>query len=320
MRVLVTGITGFVGTHLAEHLLTAHADAEIFGLCRWRSSASDVAGLAALVRMVEGDLLDAASLLRVLQASRPDVIFHLGASSSVASSWAVPVEIMQVNAIGTVHLLEAARQMDLDAPIVLACSAEEYGSVADDDLPVAEGQPLQPISPYGVSKATVDLLGYQYFETFRLRTIRLRLFNHCGPRQSERFVISGLARQVAEIEAELRPPQIAVGNLDVRRDFVDVRDVVRAYWLAASRGRAGSVYNVASGTARSIRSILDQLLSLTDAVVEVSFDPGRLRPAEISALHGDSRRFREETGWEPTIPFEQTLVDTLEYWRRRVKG
>ncbi len=320
MRVLVTGITGFVGTHLAEHILTAHSDAEIFGLCRWRSSASDVAGLAALVRTVEGDLLDAASLLRALQASRPDVIFHLGASSSVASSWAVPVEIMQVNAVGTVHLLEAARQMDLDAPIVLACSAEEYGAVADEDLPVSEQHPLQPISPYGVSKATVDLLGYQYFETFRLRTVRLRLFNHCGPRQSERFVISGLARQVAEIEAELRPPQIAVGNLDVRRDFVDVRDVVRAYWLAASHGEAGTVYNVASGTARSIRSILDQLLALTDAVVEVSFDPGRLRPAEIPALQGDAGRFRRDTGWEPTIPFEQTLLDTLEYWRRRIRG
>jgi GDP-4-dehydro-6-deoxy-D-mannose reductase len=320
MRVLVTGISGFVGSHLAEHLLAAHPEAELFGMRRWRSSTEEISALLGVVRLVEGDLLDATSLIRVLQASRPDVIFHLGASSSVAESWSTPAEIMQVNVLGTLHLLEAVRQLDLDAPVVLACSAEPYGAVSESALPIGEEQPLRPVSPYAVSKAAVDLLGYQYFQTFKLRTVRLRMFNQAGPRQSDRFVLSALARQIAEIEAELRPPQLRVGNLDARRDFVDVRDAARAYWLAAARGTPGEVYNVGTGTARAIREVLDRLLSLSEAVVDVAFDPARLRPAEVPVLQADSRRFREATGWEPAVPFEQTLFDTLEYWRRRVRA
>ncbi len=320
MRVLITGITGFAGSHLAEFLLTAEPGIELFGLRRWRSSTDEVAALLPVVRLVEADLLDAPSLLRALQASRPDVIFHLAASSSVADSWGTPTEIMQVNVIGTLHLLETARQMDLDAPIVLACSAEPYGAVAEDALPIREDQPLRPVSPYAVSKAAVDMLGFQYHQTFKLRTVRLRMFNHCGPRQHERFVVSSLARQIAEIEAERRPPQLRVGNLEVRRDFVDVRDAARAYWLAAGKAAPGEVYNVASGTAHSIREVLDRLLTLTDAMVDVVFDPGRLRPAEVPVLVGDASRFEQATGWQPAIPFEQTVFDTLEYWRKRVRG
>lgn len=320
MRVLITGITGFVGSHMVEYLLSAQSGVEVFGLRRWRSSVEELEPLLPVVRLVEGDLLDAPSLLRVLQASRPDVIFHLAASSSVASSWDTPTEMMQVNVIGTLHLLEAVRQMDLDAPVVLACSAEPYGRVDDADLPIREDHPLRPVSPYAVSKAAVDLLGVQYFETFKLRTVRLRLFNHFGPRQSDRFVLSSLARQVAEIEAGIRPPQLKVGNLEVRRDFVDVRDAVRAYWLAARHGVAGEAYNVATAHPRSIREMLDRLLTLTESVVEVVFDPGRLRPAEIPVLSGDWSRFRLAAGWEPAIPFEHTMYDTLEYWRRKVRS
>jgi GDP-4-dehydro-6-deoxy-D-mannose reductase len=319
MRVLVTGISGFVGVHLAECLLASQPRVELFGLARWRTSQDELGGVLPLVRLVEGDLLDGTSLLRALQASRPDLVIHLAASTSVAGSWATPVEIMQANAVGTLHLLEAVRQMDLDAPVILACSAEEYGLVPGERLPISENEPLRPVSPYGVSKAAVDMLGYQYFETYQLRTVRLRLFNHCGPRQSDRFVVSGLARQIAEIEAELRPPTLAVGNLEVRRDFVDVRDVARAYWLAGTAAAAGEVYNVATGTARSIRSVLDILLSLTEAAVEVTFDPGRLRPADIPVLEGDATRFAATTGWQPSIPFETTVFDTLEHWRRRLR-
>jgi GDP-4-dehydro-6-deoxy-D-mannose reductase len=319
MRALVTGVTGFVGSHLTEHLLSARPDAELFGLRRWSSSSDEVAGLASVVRMVDGDLLDAPSLLRALQASRPEVIFHLAASSSVASSWNTPTEMMQVNVLGTLHLLEAMRQLDLDATVVLACSAEGYGHVEHGERPIPETQPFQPVSPYAVSKAAVDMLAFQYYQTFRLRTVRLRLFNHCGPRQSDRFVISALARQIAEIEADLRPPELQVGNLEARRDFLDVRDVARAYLLAAVKAQPGEVYNVASGKGRTIREVLDQLLTLTDAVIDVVFDPARLRPSEIPALVGDASRFRQATGWEPAIPFEQTLFDVLSYWRRRVR-
>lgn len=320
MRVLITGITGFVGAHLTEHLLSTRTDAELFGLRRWSSSSDDVAGFAPVVRMIDGDVLDAPSLVRALQASRPDVIYHLAASSSVASSWDTPVEMFQVNVVGTLHLLEAMRQLDVDATIVLACSAESYGQVTPAELPLGEEHPFKPVSPYAVSKAAVDMLAYQYFQTFRLRTVRLRLFNHCGPRQSDRFVVSALARQVAEIESELRPPELQVGNLDAIRDFVDVRDVARAYALAADKARPGEAYNVSSGTPRSIREVVDRLMNLTEAVVDVSFDAGRLRPTDIPALVGDSTRFRQATGWEPAIPFEQTLLDTLNYWRKRLRA
>jgi GDP-4-dehydro-6-deoxy-D-mannose reductase len=228
--------------------------------------------------------------------------------------------MVQVNVIGTLNLLEAMRQLDLDAPIVLPSSAEVYGAVPETAQPIKEDQPFRPVSPYGVAKAAVDLLGLQYFETFRIRTIRLRLFNNCGPRQPERFVVSGLARQLAEIEAELRPPQVHAGNLEIRRDFLDVRDAVRAYWAAATLGQPGEVYNVASGRARSIREVLDGLCRLSEArKVEVVFDAARLRPADIPTLCGDPSRFRLTTGWEPAVPFEQTLHDTLMYWRSRVR-
>src|SRR5512136_2978679 len=269
MRALITGISGFVGLHLAEHLLASHPEVELFGLRRWRSEMPVVPALTPTVRILEGDLLDEPSLVRALQASHAEVIFHLAASSSVAGSWDTPAEMMQVNALGTLHLLEAVRQLGLDAQVVLACSAEAYGVVAETELPINESQPFRPVSPYAVSKAAVDLLGYQYSQAFGLRTVRMRLFNHCGPRQSARFVISSLARQIAGIEAGRFPPRVVVGNLDVRRDFVDVRDAARAYWLAGARAEPGEAYNVAGGRARSIRGGLEHLLTLTDAPIEV---------------------------------------------------
>jgi GDP-4-dehydro-6-deoxy-D-mannose reductase len=320
MRVLITGISGFVGLHLAEHSLASHPEVELFGLRRWRSEMPVAPALTPAVRILEGDLLDEPSLVRVLQASRPEVIFHLAASSSVAGSWDTPAEMMQVNALGTLHLLEAVRQLGLDAQIVLACSAEAYGVVAESELPINENQPFRPVSPYAVSKAAVDLLGYQYSQAFGLRTVRMRLFNHCGPRQSARFVISSLARQIAGIEGGRFPPRVVVGNLDVRRDFVDVRDVVRAYWLAGTRGVPGEAYNVATGRSHSIREVLDRLRALADTSVEVAVDPTHLRVAELQVLEGDATRFRKATGWHPEIPFERTLADTLDWWRSNLQA
>ena len=320
MRVLITGVSGFVGLHLAEYLVANHPGLELYGLRRWRSAAPAPAAPGPAVQFVDGDLLDAPSLVRAMQASRPEAIVHLAASSSVASSWDTPSEMLQVNVLGTLNLLEAARQLDLDAPLVLACSAEAYGLVGERELPIQEEQPFRPVSPYAVSKAAADMLGFQYFQAFHLRTVRLRLFNHCGPRQSHRFVVASFARQIAMIEAGLRPPRIRVGNLEVRRDFVDVRDAVRAYWSAATKGEPGQAYNVASGEAHSLREVLDRLLALSDAVVEVAFEPARLRPADIPVLTGDASRFRVATGWRPEIPLERTLADTLAYWRAAVRA
>ncbi|HVN32389.1 MAG TPA: GDP-mannose 4,6-dehydratase [Thermoanaerobaculaceae bacterium] len=320
MRVLITGISGFVGLHLAEHLLASHPEVELVGLRRWRSEMPVVPALTPAVRIMEGDLLDEPSLVRALQASRPEIIFHLAASSSVAGSWDTPAEMMQVNALGTLHLLEAVRQLGLEAQVVLACSAEAYGVVGESELPINEGQPFRPVSPYAVSKAAVDLLGYQYSQAFGLRTVRMRLFNHCGPRQSARFVVSSLARQVAGIEAGRFPPRVVVGNLDVRRDFVDVRDAVRAYWLAGTRGVPGEAYNVATGRSHSIREVLDRLRALADTSVEVVVDPAYMRVAELQVLEGDATRFRKATGWRPEIPFERTLADTLDWWRANLQA
>lgn len=320
MRVLITGVSGFVGSHLVDFLRQEHPEVEIVGLLRWRSE--DPGSVARLrgVQIIEGDLLDAVSVIRAVEAAAPDAIFHLGASSSVAGSWDAPNEMVQVNVLGTLHLLEAMRQLQINVPTVLACSAEAYGVVRAEELPIREDQPFRPVSPYAVSKAAADLFGYQYHRTFGLGTLRLRLFNHCGPRQSSRFVVASLARQVAEIEAGLRPPRILVGNVEARRDFVDVRDAVRAYWAAARSGLPGAAYNVCSGTTVSIREVLDRLLAFSPSRVEVVADPSRLRPSDLEVLQGDSGLFRSTTGWAPSIPFEQTLADTLAFWREQVRS
>lgn len=318
MRVLITGVTGFAGRHLAAMLVEHQREAEVWGLVRWNSPRDELTPLDAVLHFVTGDLTDAGSLVRALQTSKPDILLHLAAASTVSTSWATPTEVMNVNVLGTVNLFEAVRTLDLDPVIVLAGSAEAYGAPAPDELPVRESQRFRPVSPYGVSKATVDLLGYQYHAAYALRVVRLRLFNHTGAGRPDRFVASSFARQIAEIERGRRAPVLEVGNLDVVRDFTDVRDVARGYWAAAVHGEPGAAYNVCSARPVSIRELLDRLRTLSTCDVEVRVDPGRLRTAEIPALYGDPTAFATATGWSPTIPLEQTLHEILEWWRRRV--
>lgn len=318
MRILITGITGFVGSYLAEHLLEREADAEIWGLVRWNSENDQLGPLQDVVRLVVGDLTDASSLVRALQAAQPDIVFHLAGASTVASSWTTPAEIFNVNAIGQIHLFEAMRTLNIEPTTVIACSAEAYGRTGSSESPLVEESRFEPVSPYGVAKAAQDLTAHQYFAGYALPTIRLRLFNHTGPRRPDRFVASSFARQVAEIERGIQPPRILVGDLNAVRDFTDVRDVVRAYWLAAINGSPGEVYNICSGKPVSIRTLLDRLLAFTDEAIEIQIDPGRLRAAEITRLYGSPKRFRKLTGWEPVIPLDQTLLDMLNWWRQRV--
>lgn len=318
MRVLITGITGFVGPYLAEHLVERHPEVEVWGLARWSSDRSDLARLQDTVRLVTGDLTDGSSLIRVLQAAQPEVIIHLAASSTVEGSWATPAEVMEVNVIGQVNLLEAVRTLELDPIIVISGSAEAYGKVDPAANPIAEEQPFRPVSPYAVSKAAQDLLGYQYFATYGLSIIRLRPFNHTGPRRPDRFVASSFARQLAEIEKGKRAPKILVGNLDVVRDLTDVREIARAYWLAVTHGRPGEAYNVCSGVGVSIRQVLDTLLALSEEVIQVQVDPGRLRSADVPVLYGNRTRFTNATGWQPMIPLKETLGNLLDWWRARV--
>jgi GDP-4-dehydro-6-deoxy-D-mannose reductase len=318
MRVLITGITGFAGSHLAEYILTHHPKVEIYGLIRWRSRRENIVHIEDKIILVEGDLKDIVSLKKMLATVKPDWIFHLAAQSFVPTSWKCPAETFSINAIGQINLFEAILDLGLSPKIQIAGSSEEYGLVFEDEIPMKETNPLRPLSPYAVSKVAQDLLAFQYWKSYGLRTVRTRGFNHTGPRRGEVFICSNFARQIAEIEKKKREPVILVGNLEAKRDFTDVRDIVRAYWLSLEKGEEGEVYNIGTGRAYAMQDILDMLISLSQVKVEVKVDPERLRPSDVPILLADSSKFRQLTGWEPRIPLRQSLEDLLNYWRSRV--
>lgn len=317
-RVLITGITGFAGSHLAEHFLADRPGVEVFGTYRWRSRRENIEGIEGKVRLLECDLSDMTAVRNALETSRPDAIYHLAAQSFVPSSWVSPLQTLTDNIAGQTNIFEAVRSLGLDPAIQIACSSEEYGLVLPDEVPIKETNPLRPLSPYAVSKVAQDFLGYQYFMSYGIRAIRTRGFNHTGPRRGEVFVTSNFAKQVATIEAGKAPAVIKVGNLDAVRDFTDVRDMVRGYVLATEKGKPGEVYNLASGKAITIRAMLDKLIGLAKVEVKVETDPARLRPSDVEVLIGDYSKFHADTGWEPKIPFDQTLEDLLNYWRQRI--
>jgi GDP-4-dehydro-6-deoxy-D-mannose reductase len=315
-RVLVTGVTGFAGSHLVDYMLS-RGDCEIFGIQRWRSPTDNIQHFMDRITLVECDLRDASSTRDTLESVRPQWIFHLAAQSFVPTSWSAPTESLSTNILGQINIFEAARRLKLDCRIQLACSSEEYGMVYPDEIPIRETNPLRPLSPYAVSKVAQDLLGYQYWMSWKVDSVRTRGFNHEGPRRGPVFVASDFAKQIADIEKGTRPPVIYVGNLEAQRDFSDVRDMVKAYWLALEKCESGEVYNICTGRAWSIRQVLDCLLSMTKAKIQVRQDPARLRPSDVPILLGDNSKFVKATGWQPTIPFEQTLRDMLDYWRSR---
>lgn len=323
MRVLITGITGFVGSHLADFLLESFSDVEIHGTKRWRSQSGNVNHLENRVTFHECELKDAHNVYELIEKVKPEKIFHLAAQSYVPVSWESPAETLEINVIGQCNLFEAVRKFRVSGydPVVhVAGSSEEYGLVEADEIPITESNPLRPLSPYAVSKVAQDYMAYQYFKSFGIRTIRTRAFNHSGPRRGEDFVDSNFAKQIAEIEKGIHPPRMRVGNLEAIRDFTDVRDIVNAYWLATEKCEPGEVYNVSSDRGYRIRDVLDALLEFskrTDITIEP--DPKRMRPLDVPCLVGDSTKFRKRTGWEPKISYlEHTLKDILDYWRERV--
>jgi len=318
VKVLITGITGFVGSHLADYLLSL-GSIEIYGIERWRSRTENIEHIRDKIKLVGCDIRDSISVTETIGKIKPDKIFHLAAQSFVPSSWQAPQESLTTNIIGELNVFEAVRAVNINPVIQIAGSSEEYGLVLPDELPIKETNPLRPLSPYAVSKVGQDFLGYQYYKSYNMNIIRTRAFNHTGPRRGEVFASSNFAKQIVEIEKNKREPVIFVGNLDARRDFSDVRDVVRAYWLATEKCLPGEVYNISSGKALSIKEMLDLLLKISKVKVEIKQDSARMRPSDVNVLLGDNTKFCKQTGWKPEIPFEQTLKDLLEYWRGKIK-
>jgi GDP-4-dehydro-6-deoxy-D-mannose reductase len=301
VRALITGVSGFVGRHLVDHL---------------RAMGDDVEGCDRADGSV--DIGDLASVQRVVQRVRPDVVYHLAGWSDVGGSWAAPVEVFRANAEGTLNVLLACADGGVERVLAVS-SADVYGIVREDELPIGEDAPLRPVTPYAASKVAADYLALQAWLGVRLPVIRARAFNHLGPGQLPRFVAPALAERIARNELD-GGTVVPVGNLSARRDFTDVRDVVRAYRLLVERGEPGEAYNVCSGQAVSVQELAEALLTMARAPMELKTDPALERPIDVPVLRGDYSRLRDATGWEPEITLARTLADLLDDMRTRVSS
>ena len=321
-KILITGITGFVGSHLAEYILDDHSEFDVIGLVRWRSPKDNIAHILNASTLEHGDLTDLPSLKTILVKYRPKYIFHLAAQSYVDFSFRAPIATLQSNVIGTANLLEAVRDLKNSSnydPIIHICSSSEvYGQVRKDEVPINENNPFRPASPYAVSKVGEDMLALQYWLSWKIKTIRTRMFTHTGPRRGEVFALSNFAKQVAMIEAGLQKPVISVGNLKSVRTSMDVRDAVKAYWMLVTKCEPGEVYNIGGNETMTIGDMLDMLLSLSkNKKIKIKVDPARLRPSDVTLQIPDITKFVKKTGWKPIIPFAKTVEDTLNYWRSK---
>ncbi len=324
LRALITGIGGFAGGYLATYLLQ-HTDLEVWGIDLVEGRASQLRSLlgnkaqSRLTLCIGEILLDLPRLKDLFREVKPDYVFHLAAQAFVPASWADPWSTLENNIRGQLNVLLAAIELGSLPRVLVVGSADEYGIVAPEELPICETNPLRPNSPYAVSKVAQDMLGYQYFASHRLPTVRVRPFNHIGPGQSPVFVTSDFAKQIAEAEAGLREPVIRVGNLEARRDFSDVRDIVRGYYLALSQGEPGEVYNLGAERSYAIGEVLNILIAFSKVPLSIEVDQARLRPSDTPEIIADCTKFRTQTGWRAEIPLEQSLKDILDYWRNNVK-
>ncbi len=315
MRFLITGAGGFVGLHLAAYLDRVKPRAQLFGTTLFPTERVHPA--VDENRLI--DLKDYEKVRALLAHCWPDAIFHLAAQAFVPRSFEDPWETLENNIRAQLNLIQACLELDLRPRTLIVSSAEIYGEVSPAQSPMDEATEIRPTNPYSVSKVAQDMLGLQYFLSHDLPIMRARPFNHIGPGQNSRFVAPAFATQIASIEEGERDAVIYVGNLAAKRDFTDVRDIVRAYSMIIESGRPGEAYNVASGRAYSIRELLDVLLALSDVDIETRVDPDRLRPVDVPEIRGDASKLQRDTGWQPTINFRQTLSDVLADCRRRIK-
>lgn len=298
MRALVTGAGGFVGPYLLDHL---------------RSSRDEVGGTD-----LETDITDPASVRAALEASKPEVVYHLAALSHVGTSWDAPVNVFRVNVEGTLNVLLAAIEAGVQR-VLLIGSAEQYGIVPTERMPITEDEHLRPITPYGASKAAAEMAASHATRGRGLEVVCVRAFNHLGPGQSDALVAPAIAKQVAEAEADtVGDGVVRTGDLTPKRDFTDVRDVVRAYRLLVEKGEPGEAYNVCSGRAVAVQEVADHLVSLASRPLRLELDESRLRPVEVPVHWGSNAKLVAATGWEPEIPLDRALADILDWWRAKV--
>ena len=312
-RALIIGAAGFVGSYLIDHI-QKH--------CVWSIVVTKMPQETMAcpgVDICDLDILAPEAIERLLEERRPDYIFHLAAQSSVAVSWKNPGLTVDVNVKGSLNVLDAVRKLDYKPRVLLIGSGEEYGHVRENEVPVREDNVLRPGNIYAATKACQNMVGAIYAQAYGMDVMMVRAFNHVGPNQSPIFVVADFCKQTAEIEAGLKEPVIKVGNLSARRDFSDVRDVVRAYVELMEKGKAGETYNVGSGNAVEIRKILDMILSRSKKEIRVEVEPSRMRPVDVPVIEADISKLKACTGWEQKITLEETIQDTLEYWRQKLK-
>ncbi|HSX09097.1 MAG TPA: GDP-mannose 4,6-dehydratase [Candidatus Saccharimonadales bacterium] len=317
-KILITGITGFVGKHLTEHLLEQQSF-EIYGTYRTEANLGNLGDLADKLHLAQIDLHDADKVEELIVSIQPDYIFHLAAQASPSKSFAAPVETLTNNIVSEFSILNALKKNKMDRTrVMIVSTSETYGIVRPEDNPVDEDTPLRPATPYAVSKIAQDYLSLQYQLAYKLDIVRLRPFNHIGPGQKEGFVVADFAKQIVEIEKGQMDAIISVGNLDAKRDFTDVRDMVKAYGLSLEKCESGEVYNIGTGKSHKIEDILTTLLSLSEKKIEVRTDPERVRPIDVPEIRCDCTKFHALTNWQPEIELKKTLQDILDYWRKIV--
>lgn len=314
-KVLITGIAGSGGSYLAEYICKNHSEVEIHGLAYSRSTRKNLEGILNKVIPHEADLMDFGSVFSVLEEVRPDVIFHLAAFANVRASFDTPNSFLSNNILGTSNLFEAVRLARLDPVIQLCSTSEVYGQVEPNDVPIKEDAPMKPASPYAVSKATQDLLGWTYFVSYKIKIIRTRMFTYLNPRRTDLFA-SSFARQVAWIEQGLQK-ELTHGNLDSVRTVIDMRDAMRAYWLTILHCRPGEAYNIGGTTSMKVGNFLERLIALSKTSIPTRCDPALLRPADVTLQIPCVDKFASETGWKPEYSFDDSLTHLLDFWREK---